>query len=211
MTEMATNQKKEEEKETWMTKNGKYLWAIPIGLISVAGALVLYFMAIPFGISTVLSATATNALITAEATVLGFFGIIAVYLLTSYDSRIDKLEEQIFDAKDDKDRSETLEKRQDDIRTKKKWALLCMVPGLGCLIISLLLSIFTYGILSIVPDPIYNATQIATLQANQIKYTVWPSITSALLLFISIVAIFLMLIWIGTEPRIGKLRRSNTA
>ena len=50
------------------------------------------FLSIPFGMFIILSTDALKSLIEGIATMLGFFGLIAVYLLTSYDNRIDKLE-----------------------------------------------------------------------------------------------------------------------
>jgi len=58
-----------------------------------------YFLGIIFlfGAVAVISKEMLKALIEAEATILGFFGIFAVYALTSFDSRMDRLEEQLFD------------------------------------------------------------------------------------------------------------------
>lgn len=57
-----------------------------------------------FGLVAVISKEMLKALIEAEATILGFFGLITVYALTSLDTRIDKLEQQlharIFDIKE---------------------------------------------------------------------------------------------------------------
>jgi hypothetical protein len=47
-----------------------------------------------FYILVLANTDALKAFIEAEATVLGFFGIIAVYMLTSIDSRIDRLESE---------------------------------------------------------------------------------------------------------------------
>ena len=51
---------------------------------------------------------ALKALIEAEATTLGFFGLIAVYWLTSMDSRIDRLEQEEHEYEMKKLEAETL-------------------------------------------------------------------------------------------------------
>jgi len=61
----------------------------------------IYFIGIIFlfGAVAVISEEMLKALIEAEATILGFFGLITVYALTSLDTRIDRIEQQFFDIK----------------------------------------------------------------------------------------------------------------
>lgn len=56
-----------------------------IGLLAFVSSLYVLVLA---------SADALKSLVEAEATIIGFFGIIAVYSLTSLDSRIDRLEQE---------------------------------------------------------------------------------------------------------------------
>jgi hypothetical protein len=62
-------------------------------------ALVITIAAINIAKITINSAAVLQSLIQAEATILGFFGIIVTYLLTSYDTRLDRFEQQRFDAR----------------------------------------------------------------------------------------------------------------
>jgi hypothetical protein len=62
-------------------------------IFSLATIIILALVSI-FYVFVLVNLDALRALIEAEATVLGFFGLIAVYLLTSMDSRIDRLEQE---------------------------------------------------------------------------------------------------------------------
>ena len=78
---------------------------------------IFFIISIPFGIFLLLSTDSLKSLIEGIATMLGFFGLIAIYLLTSYDSRIDKLEEKIQDLEDEK-KIRLFREIQDNIKTR---------------------------------------------------------------------------------------------
>jgi len=60
--------------------------------------LIFVCIAMLYGVVVVLAKeTIMKALIEAEATVLGFFGLIIVYILTSLDEKEDRYEQQLFD------------------------------------------------------------------------------------------------------------------
>lgn len=113
----------------------------------------IYFLGIIFlfGLVAVISKEMLKALIEAEATILGFFGIIAVYALTSLDSRIDRLEEQNFDIqmKSMKSRNqvifEDLPNKIEGIQKTKRRAVLSMLYAGILLVGSLLSSILGLG------------------------------------------------------------------
>lgn len=70
---------------------------IPFILVAVFGLGAPIFIGLDFLVGLVISNSngAMTALIQAEATLLGFFAVFAVYGLTSIDSKIDRIDEQI--------------------------------------------------------------------------------------------------------------------
>jgi hypothetical protein len=75
----------------------------------------------------------------AEATVLSLFGIIVAYLLTSYDTRLDRLEQQRYDSekRDNYPKMYMIDEQKGKIRERKrKTALACLCIGFS-LILSL--------------------------------------------------------------------------
>lgn len=86
-----------------------------------------------------------QSLTQAEATVLSLFGIIVAYLLASYDTRLDRLEEQRPHAEEVED-FDAIDKRFRQIKERKrKTARGCLIIGF-CLIVSLLLSVAIFGV-----------------------------------------------------------------
>lgn len=53
-----------------------------------------------YGLVATIEVEMLKAMIQAEATILGFYGLIVVYALTSLDNRTDTLEEQIFEVEE---------------------------------------------------------------------------------------------------------------
>ncbi len=129
------------------------------------------------GLASVFSFLAVNnietlkALIEAEATVLGFFGIIAVYGLNSISKRVDLLEKQIYDIRleDLKNGNNKLETSQvfrdyctkkDKIEeAKKRFSNIAIWAGF-VLIVSLATSIGGMGFASL-PESIPNRLEMA--------------------------------------------------
>lgn len=59
--------------------------------VPILGIMILYGLVASFSIDML------KAMIEAQATILGFYGLIVVYALTSFDGRIDRLENQKFE------------------------------------------------------------------------------------------------------------------
>ena len=164
-------------------------WAFTIG-IAIALAIIFLLFAFTFGFFIVISIDAAKALAEAIATILGFFGLIAVYVLTSYDNRLDKLEEKI-QGTNDTIKIQGFRTFQRNIKTRKIYATIRIITGLGCLFVSLLLSITTLGSLGVNPQ---NPTETALLLAFG------TTIIASMLLFIGVFAILVMIYSIGKEP-----------
>src|SRR4030066_353041 len=124
-------------------------WVILI-VISLCLSGVFFVISIPFGFLSILSTDTLKTLIEAEATILGFLGLMSVYLLTSFDSRIDKLEEKILDSLIDVN-LENLRSLKQKIKVRKRKASEAILAALTSLILSFFLSITTLGILNVNP------------------------------------------------------------
>ena len=88
-----------------------------------------------------------QSVIQAEATILGFFAIIGAYGLTSYDTRIDRREQQLFDLhlSEVSPVYKQFEKKLNNLKENKRvFARLCAFIT-SLLIISLLFSTITLG------------------------------------------------------------------
>lgn len=125
-------------------------------IVSVLLAFVYaYLQLLGFLVSTALnSLEMLQSMVQAEATILGFLGVIAAYVLTSYDSRIDRLEQQCFDTEqrglgtvttNNTSQVEAIKKRMEKTRKLRKDAILSLGTSSIFLIVSLLLSITTLG------------------------------------------------------------------
>lgn len=158
--------------------------------VAVCVAVIFFIVSIYYGFVIILSIDAAQALVEAIATILGFFGLIAVYLLTSFDSRIDRLEEKIQDSNDDA-KTQHFKTIQGKIKTRKGYATIRIITGLCCLFVSLLLSITNLGLLSV------NSGNL-TETGYQLAFLI--TITTSMLLFIGVVDILIMIYSIGNEP-----------
>jgi hypothetical protein len=143
-------------------RHPKAIW-ITIIVVSVALSLTFFLFSIPFGVFIILSPDAVRTLIETEATILGFFGLIAVYLLTSYDNRIDKLEEKILDIGETDDTElRILQTFQWRIKNRKRRASNAIISALISLILSIFLTIVTLGLIGTNNgNPTQTAYQIA--------------------------------------------------
>jgi hypothetical protein len=77
--------------------NVKFAWSLILSVILGFLLTFLLIFAFHFGTLLVFSDVTLTALIQAEATIIGFFGIIFIYALTSYDNRRDRIEATKFD------------------------------------------------------------------------------------------------------------------
>lgn len=175
--------------EEYSKKHPKAIW-IGITIFSILLSATFFLFSIPFGFLIILSIDTMKTFIEAEATTLGFFGLIAVYLLTSYDNRIDKLEEKIQDTTD-KTKADNWNALRNKIKARKRGASIAILSALISLILSFFLSITSLGILDINPqEPTAYALTLA-LAVTTIAST---------LLFIGVFSVFVMIYRIGKEP-----------
>lgn len=193
-----------ERSESWERTHPKetnlMVW-LSIVIFSVAIALLMYGFSVPFGLVTILSNDALKTLIEAEATILGFFGLVAVYALTSYDNRIDKIENRIEEYVE-KNESKPIgypnytnegayHDRKDLLIQRKGRFTKSIIISLGCLFVSFFLSIYDYGILT-----------IKDITVESTVSTTFPLILGAFVfLFTGILSIFVMLYGMGKEPK----------
>ena len=181
--------KKSKWEESHPKANSVLTWVF-IAIISIALSYTFFLFSIPFGFLIILSIDAVKTLIEAEATILGFFGLIAVYLLTSYDSRIDKLEEKMLDSQIDVN-FENLRSLRERIKDRKRKASISISASLISLLLSFFLSITTLGVLGVNPEqPTQTALQLA----------IALSVIASTLLFIGVFSILVMIYRIGREP-----------
>ena len=127
-------------------------WKLLLRIVLAMGAVLLLTFASVFYSIIIINKDALKALVEAEATILGFFGLIVVYILKSFDDREDRCMQQRLDI--------TLHSRQivlhdlDElvIRIRKqRIRTIRYASVIGILLVfSMLLSIFTLGIMDIV-------------------------------------------------------------
>lgn len=143
----------------WILTNWKSIILLIISLVCFG---VLWFLAIYYGfIAITAKDTILKSLIDAEATILGFFGLIVIYALNSFDNRIDRIEQQLFDVKekylDMKDNPKAiikigkakvtrLNKQLSRVGEQKRIMINNAVATGSFLVVSLLLSISALGI-----------------------------------------------------------------
>jgi len=159
----------------WIKSN---IFAIGLSLASIFLGMIVYV----FAILAVIDKEMMQALIGAETTILGFFILIVVYNLTSFDTRIDRLEQQIFDMQTGKTRwsqkfFEYLNKRLEHIeKSKEDSAHFSLIGGI-ILFISLLSSILGLG--------------LSRIPSNQ--WAFFTYLISLMLLFLGIVSVLLII------------------
>ena len=111
--------------------------------------LIIFFASFIYGlIAVAFKEVMLKSLIEAEATIIGFFGIIATYSLASIDNRIDKLEDKKFEFSSlaKKEELKVIDKRIKQME-KRESLLIIQVVWVGIyLIVALLLSILALGI-----------------------------------------------------------------
>jgi hypothetical protein len=127
-----------------LRRNAFYLFVTIVFLIIgiILGGLAEYVAEV-----SVNSKDMLQSLIQAEATVLGFFGIVVSYFLVSYDTRLDRLEQQRFDCElaNKPQAVDSYCKKMISLKEIKQSATRTL-GGIGILfILSLLLSILALG------------------------------------------------------------------
>lgn len=134
------------------TPNNRPYGSLAIGvIIGVFLGLGIFFWVVPIVLA---SDEVLKALIEAEATLLGFFGIIAVYVLTSYDGRLDRFEEKLFKLATEETNvpkiplrvgMQQIRQALSSIERKKKdFARLSAIIG-ASLVLSIILSVLALG------------------------------------------------------------------
>lgn len=136
-----------------------------------------------------------KALLSAQATILGFFGIIAVYLITAYDNKMDKIEEQI-QTSDDKGnwyRTARLTRKQQKTKKRKQLAIMAIVFSLLGQFVSIILSIIALGLKSIDVSGNTEST------SNLVLVFLLNSVTTGLL-FMGVASIVFLLLIMRKDP-----------
>ncbi len=138
-----------------MHRNWTKIYSIAIGCVI---GLIIVVIAIALSGITLSSLNVLQSLIQAEATVLGFLGVVVTYLLTSYDTRLDRLEQQRFDTmkahEDDKGSlwgkpyHGYIDKKIESIRLKKEDMAKTLGTNSFFLVASLILSIVALGMMN---------------------------------------------------------------
>lgn len=142
-----------------------------------------------------------ESLTQAEATVLSLFGIIVAYLLTSYDSRLDRLEQQSFEVEkvpfeDNRDieLSKFLIRRFKEIKERKsRIARGCLLVG-SALVFSLLSSVIAFGLRDM---------------SGWENLKIGVSMFDILFFFLGIYGIFVLFNRISKEPEEPKEHQNN--
>lgn len=131
----------------WLKRN----WDTYVVIFAVVTVSVAWFLKDAMYTSSEMLQSLTQA----EATVLSLFGIIAAYLMTSFDSRLDRLEQQSFDVEKvpleerDIEMSSFLIRRFKEVKKRKSGtAKGCLAVG-SFLVFSLLLSVIAFGLRNI--------------------------------------------------------------
>jgi uncharacterized membrane protein YbhN (UPF0104 family) len=112
----------------------------------------IFPIAFLFGILAIIEKeTMLKPLVEAEATILGFFGLIIVYALTSYDTRIDRLEQQKSEWTREKQKEQVANVQTQInkiVSNKRRTAYYALVIGIY-FFLAFLLSILVLGITNI--------------------------------------------------------------
>ncbi len=155
-------------------------------LVAIVSVGIAYL--IPFGLAIFLSSDALKALVEADATIIGLFGAISVYFLTSIDQKIDKIDERLANQTSNWVK---LESRKHKIMNYKRKAVWAIFSSLVCLVFSFFFSMMALGIATI-----DNATQTVP----SLKLTFLLTVSSSVLLFIGILGILYIVLKMGIEP-----------
>jgi hypothetical protein len=170
--------------ENWLQRN--WDWFIIVVFAIVADLVAWYLRDV-----IITSTGMLESLTQAEATILALFGIIVAYLMSSYDSRLDRLEQQKFEIDkvnmNDRDlvMSVFLEKRFKEVKDQKRKVAKGVLWVGFSLVLSLLLSVIAFGLREI------NDWENAKIGVGMFDI---------LFFFLGIYGILLMLYRIGKEP-----------
>lgn len=145
-----------------------------------------------FGLIVILSTDVLKTLVEAEATILGFFGLIAVYVLTAFDNRIDRLYQAAYDMAREKGDGTLFRPTINQIKEQKRKIVWGTVIEGGVLFISFFLSIMALGIISA------NGIQIQEPTKMNLAYQM--SQVASMFLFLGILGLLLMLLRMGRGP-----------
>jgi magnesium-transporting ATPase (P-type) len=147
------SEKKKQEQDGWFEQHSRLKWLI-FFVSALPYAVVIAIASYGYGILNVLSVDALRATIEAEATIIGFFAIVVAYLLNSYDLRIDRFEQELFDMliqNPQRDAGPILitGSLQKAVKERKKKTVFAIVIVGVCLAISLFLLIIALAFVSL--------------------------------------------------------------
>jgi len=134
---------------------------------------------------TIISKEMLQSIIQAEITFLGFFALIGTYLLTSYDTRLDRLKQQLFDSEEKKNTHKINEFKteMENVEATKRDTAYALALVSLMIITSLILSILVFGMADL------NSATAKLL--NMFGLTVF---------FVSIFCLIFLFIRIATKP-----------
>lgn len=189
--------KKDKNQDDWFERHGKLRWLVAF-IFSLPFAATIAVVSFWYGIVGVLMVESLRATIEAEATIIGFFAIVVAYLLNSYDLRIDRLEQELFDLASQtpiKDATRLLMtgKMQNAVRERKKNTVYVIAIVGACLAISLFLLIIALGFVSLL------ANGSNSSNPTLVGIAFWTNVIGTMLLFTGTFGIFSCLLSIARE------------
>ena len=183
--------------DDWFERHNKLKWLIffisPLPYGAIIGVAALWY-----GYVSVLSIDALRATIEAEATIIGFFAIVVAYLLNSYDLRIDRFEQELFDMviqNPQRDVGPALltGNLQNAVRNRKKKTVFAIIICGACLALSLFILIVALAFVALLG--IGSNSSNPTL----VGIAFWTDAIGTMLLFTGTFGIFSFLLSIAIE------------
>lgn len=137
-----------------MPQSKKWLKENLSAIISAISGFIAGVVTFVFSYYMVYSKTMLQSMTQAEATIVGFLGLIAIYSLTSYDTRLDRLEQQHFDLEmtNNRDKAVSIYEKMKQVESSKSSSIAVVALVSLALIVSLLSSIATQGIVDFNSD-----------------------------------------------------------
>jgi hypothetical protein len=192
-----SERKEDKNQNDWFERHGRLRWLIAF-IFSLPFAATIAVVSFWYGIVGVLMVESLKATIEAEATIIGFFAIVVAYLLNSYDLRIDRLEQELFDMVIQNPQRDAgpilvMGKMQNAVKERKKNTVYVIVIVGACLALSLFILIISLGFVSLLS----NGSNSSNTTLVGIAF--WTDVFGTMLLFTGTFGIFSFLLSIARE------------